>query len=236
MPTVVTETIDAPVRMLVARPRASTAAVIVWSDIFQLTPPHVRMVTRLASYGFTVYAPELYTRFEPPGTVLSFENDRQRALDNASRTELAWIDEERRAVIDHVKKETDRIGAMGFCFGGHLAFRAALEPEIRASACFYATGVHDGNLGSAKGTAGTLERVSNIRGELLLVWGANDPHIPATGRAKIHLALEDAGIRYETRLFDAEHAFARDEGPRWDPEASDMAFAAAVALFRRRLG
>lgn len=235
MATVATETIDVPIRMLVARPRASTAAVIVWSDIFQLTPPHVRMVSRLSSYGFTVYAPEIYSRFELPGTVLSFENDRQRALHNASRTELAWIDEERRAVIEHVKTETEHIGAMGFCFGGHLAFRAALEPEIRATACFYATGVHDGNLGTAKGTAGTLERAPEIRGELLLVWGANDPYIPADGRARIHRALEDSAVRYETRVFDTEHAFARDEGPRWDAEAADAAFAAAVALFRRRL-
>ncbi|MGZ3477593.1 MAG: dienelactone hydrolase family protein [Polyangiales bacterium] len=239
MATVKTETVKHAGQALLARPSGTkeSPVVLVWSDIFQLTPPHVRMVTRLASHGFTVIAPEIYSRIEPPGTVLSFEGDRQRALDDSSKMDLAWIDEERRAWIDYAKKQIGggNMGAWGFCFGGHLAFRAALEPEIAATACFYATGVHDGNLGAARGTAGTLERAREIRGELLLIWGANDPHIPAEGRAKIHRALEDAGVRYETRLFDAEHAFGRDEGPRWDPEATDRAFAATVALFRRRL-
>lgn len=230
-----------PVRTLLARPKGTEGTrlptVVIWSDIFQLTAPHLRVLSRFASHGFLVVAPEIYARVEPAGTVLDFERDRARALDDASKVELAWIDEERRAVLDALRARSDvgAIGACGFCFGGHLAFRAALEPEVQATACFYATGVHDGNLGAAKGTAGTLERAAEIRGELLLVWGANDPHIPAAGRAKIHRALEDASVRYETRLFDAEHAFARDEGPRWDPEASDRAIAAALELFRRKL-
>jgi carboxymethylenebutenolidase len=237
MATVKTETVRHAGQALLARPSGkSLGVVLAWPDIFQLTAPHVRMVTRLASHGFTVIAPEIYSRLEPPGTVLSFEADRQRALDDAGKIELAWIDEERRAWIDYAKQlGGDRLGAWGFCFGGHLAFRAALEPEIAATACFYATGVHDGNLGAARGTSGTLDRARELRGELLLIWGANDPHIPAEGRAKIHRALEDASVRYETRLFDAEHAFARDEGPRWDAAAGDEAFAATVALFRRRL-
>jgi carboxymethylenebutenolidase len=224
-------------RALVARSsRSDGPIVLVWSDIFQHTPPHVRMIARLASYGFTVISPEIYSRIEAAGTVLSFEADRQRALDDAAKMELTWIDEERRAWIDYAKKlGGDRLGAWGFCFGGHLAFRAALEPAMVATSCWYATGVHDGNLGAARGTAGTLDRAREIRGELLLVWGADDPHIPAEGRAKIHRALEDSKVRYEARLFDAEHAFGRDEGPRWDPEATDRAFEATVSLFRRRL-
>jgi carboxymethylenebutenolidase len=214
-------------------------AVVAWSDVFQLTPPHVRVVQRLASYGFLVVAPEIYARIEPAGSVLDFERDRKRALDDAARLEPAWIDEDRRAVIDFAKSRPDadgsRLGACGFCFGGHLAFRAGLESDVKASACFYATGVHNGNLGTAQGTAGTLERAKEIKGELLLVWGRDDPHIPAEGRARIHRALEDAGVRFEVRLFDAEHAFLRDEGPRYDGEAADRAFAAMVDLFRRRL-
>jgi len=234
---------NASVRVLVARPRGVAGrlpALVVWSDIFQLTGPHQRIVRRLASHGFLVVAPELYARIEPPGTVLDFDADRQRALDAAARVELSWIDEERRAVLEYLKGRPDvapdRLGACGFCFGGHVALRAACEPEIKASACFYPTGVHDNTLGAARGTADTLERVGAVQGELLLLWGRRDPHIPAAGRARIHAALDAHGVRFETRLFDAEHAFVRDEGPRWDPEAADRAMGATVDLFRRTLG
>ena len=121
---------------------------------------------------------------------------------------------------------------IGWCFGGHVAFRAAMLPEIRATACCYATGVHNGELGASR-EAGSLERANEIRGELLLVWGRNDPHIPADGRARIHRHLDDAGVRFEARLYDAEHTFMRDEGARFDAEAADRAFGAVLDLFRR---
>jgi carboxymethylenebutenolidase len=228
-----------PIRCLVAHPTPAGRfpAIIAWSDIFQLTPPHVRIVRRLAGYGFVVVAPELYGRIEPAGTVFDFDADRQRALDAAGRMRVEELDADRRAVIDAVKARPDvdpaRVGALGWCFGGHLAFRAALDADIRATACCYPTTVHAGTLGASK--ADTLDRCAELRGELLLVWGRNDPHIPADGRARIHRALDDAGVRFEARLFDAEHTFLRDEGARYDAEAADQAFGAIVALFRRAL-
>ena len=77
-----------------------------------------------------------------------------------------------------------------------------------------------------------MDRAAEIRGELLLVFGAEDPHVPAEGRTLIDRKLRDAGVNYSIRLFPCEHAFMRDEGPRFDPEATDMAFAETVRLFR----
>jgi carboxymethylenebutenolidase len=48
--------------------------------------------------------------------------------------------------------------------------------------------------------------------------------------------LRSSGIRYKTLLYPAEHAFTRDEGPRYDPEATDLAHAEMVSLFRRTFG
>ncbi|MBI4815960.1 MAG: dienelactone hydrolase family protein [Deltaproteobacteria bacterium] len=248
MSAVLSEYLDVPspggvVRALVARPKSSVESlpgVIAWSDIFQLTPSHVRMVRRLAGHGFFVVAPEIYSRLEPAGTVFDFDRDRQRALDAAEKTQLAWVDEAQQAVLSWVVSRPDvqsaRIGACGWCFGGHVAFRAALHPRVKATACFYATGVHNGTLGAARGDAGTIERSPEIHGSLLLVWGREDPHIPAEGRLKIHQALESAGVQYESRSYDAEHAFMRDEGPRYDPESADRAFSEMIDLFRRHLG
>ena len=157
----------------------------------------------------------------------------------AARVELAWVDLERRALLDWLSTRPDadprRLGVCGWCFGGHVALRAALDPAVRAAACCYPTGVHNNTLGAAQGTADTLARVSEIQGEVLLVWGTRDPHIPPQGRSAIHRALEEHAVRYEARLYDAEHTFMRDEGARYDPLAADQAFEAMAQLFARRL-
>jgi carboxymethylenebutenolidase len=124
-----------------------------------------------------------------------------------------------------------KIGVMGFCIGGHLAFRAAMQPDVRAAVCCYGTGIHNGKLGK-DADAGSLLRAKEIRGNLLMVFGSSDPHVPDEGRAVIDKDLTASGIRYETRLYPAEHAFMRDEGPRFDPEATDQAFAEMIGLFR----
>jgi carboxymethylenebutenolidase len=125
-----------------------------------------------------------------------------------------------------------QVGAAGFCIGGHLAFRAALQPDVQATVCFYGTGIHNGALGK-DADAGSLQRAAEIRGELLLVWGALDPHIPEEGRRRIEEALRQADINFSQRVYQAEHAFMRDEGNRYDPEATDEAFGEMISLYRR---
>jgi carboxymethylenebutenolidase len=119
----------------------------------------------------------------------------------------------------------------GFCIGGHLAFRAAFQPDVRATVSFYGTGIHDGKLGQ-DADAGSLARAKEIRGELLMIFGTEDPHVPDAGRQTIDRALKASGIGYRTLLYPAEHAFTRDEGPRFDPEATDLAFGEMIGLFR----
>lgn len=228
-----------PMRTFVAAPKADGKFPGIWcySDIFQLTPPMLRSCIRLAGYGFVAAAPEIYRRIEPTGTAIPFDDaGRTRGLADAQKTPVADFDADCRFGLDwlskHPKVAPGKIGAMGFCIGGHLAFRAALEPDVRATACWYGTGIHNGKLGQ-DADAGSLARAKEIRGELLMIFGEQDPHVPADARAIVDRGLKTSGVRYETHLFPTEHAFARDEGPRFDPEATDQAFAAMMALFRR---
>ncbi|HEV2800081.1 MAG TPA: dienelactone hydrolase family protein [Pyrinomonadaceae bacterium] len=228
-----------PMRMLVAAPKAEGKypGVLFYSDIFQLTGPMVRATARLAGYGFVVAAPEIYHRHEPPGTAIPFDDPgRTRGLEGAAGTPVAAFDADCRATLDylaaHPRVAEGQLAAAGFCLGGHLAFRAALQRDVRATACFYGTGIHNGKLGK-DADAGSLERASEIRGELLMVFGTLDPHIPADGRTKIESALRDAQVNYSIKLYPAEHAFMRDEGARYDPESTDAAFADMIQLFRK---
>jgi carboxymethylenebutenolidase len=228
-----------PMRTFVAAPKADGQYPGIWfySDIFQLTPPTLRSCVRLAGYGFVVAAPEIYRRIEPPGTVILFDDaGRTRGQQDAANTPVAHFDEDCRAGLDwlgkYPKVAHGKIGVVGFCIGGHLAFRAAFQPDVRATVCYYGTGIHDGKLGQ-DADAGSLARAKEIRGELLMIFGTKDPHVPDAGRETIDRGLRHSGVRYRTLLYPAEHAFTRDEGPRFDPEATDQAFAEMIGLYRR---
>jgi carboxymethylenebutenolidase len=229
---------NSPMRMFVAAPKAlgKYPGIVCYSDIFQLTGPMLRSVSRLAGYGFVASAPEIYHRVEPAGSAIPFDDaGRTRGQEDAAKTPVSHFDEDRSAVLhyltQHPKVGEDQLGAMGFCIGGHLAFRAALEPDVRATVCFYGTGIHDGKLG-CDSDAGSLARSADIRGKLLMIWGSADPHVPEAGRVEIDRKLRDAKVDYAVKLYPAEHAFTRDEGPRYDSEATDLAFADMIALFR----
>ncbi len=230
-------------RMFVASPGAGGEypGVLFYSDIFQLSGPMLRACVRLAGYGFVVAAPEIYHRVESPGSVIPFDDaGRTRGLEDAAKTAVAEFDRDGRAVLDHLAGRANvkhdaagaQLAAAGFCIGGHLAFRAALQPDVRATVCFYGTGIDEGRLGK-DADAGSLASAARIQGELLMIFGEQDPHIPAAGREKIREALDLAGVRYGWSLYPAEHAFMRDEGARFDPEVTDKAFGEMVRLFRR---
>jgi carboxymethylenebutenolidase len=242
-----TEYVDVPVdgrqmRSYLAYPKAEGPwpGIVFYSDIFQLTEPTLRWVRRLAGYGFVVLAPEIYHRIEPAGTVLEFDDaGKDRGQGDADATPVADFDADVRGALDYLQQHPrvaeGAIGAAGHCTGGHIAFRAALQPDVKATACWYATGLHDGKLGKDP-DAGTLERADEVQGELLLVFGTEDPHTPDDGLRKIKAAMEESGGRFEWRLYEAAHAFGRDEGYRYDPEATDQAFAETIALYRRAFG
>lgn len=232
-----------PMRTYVYEPGGAPAGrrfpgLLLYSEIFQQTGPIRRLATRFAGHGFVVMVPEVYHEHLPAGTVLGYDDD-GKARGNAYKaaTALATFDADARAVLDALTAHpacTGRLGTVGFCLGGHLAFRAARNTDVLAASCFFPTDLHTGTLGTGQ-DADTLRRAGEIRGELAMVWGRQDPHIPWAGRVSVHQALEAAGVRYTWHEFNAEHAFLRDEGPRYDPEVSRLALGLALALFQRVL-
>ncbi len=68
-----------------------------------------------------------------------------------------------------------------------------------------------------------------------MIWGRQDPHVPAEGRTKVYKALQAAGTLFSWHEVNAEHAFMRDEGLRYDPEAARMCAGIAIDLFQRVL-
>ncbi len=209
-----------------------------FSEIYQVTAPIRRMAAVLAGHGYVVGVPEVYHEYEPAGTVLAYDKDgTDRGNELKYEKPVAAYDADAVAGLDALAEHpacTGRLGAMGVCLGGHLAFRAALDQRVRAAACFYATDIHSGTLGAGK-RDDSLARMGDIGGEVLFVWGRQDPHVPFEGRETIRARLEAAGTTYQWHEVNAPHAFMRDEGPRYDPALASQCYGLALDTFQRRL-
>jgi carboxymethylenebutenolidase len=211
---------------------------IFYSEIFQQTDPIRRVASLLAGHGFAVAVPEIFHELNAIGTVLGYDDDgKDKGNQDKSAKTLEAHDHDTGVLIECLRSRarcSGNIGAMGICIGGHLAFRAAQHEDILAASCFYATDLHSDTLPCAPGNQ-TLERCDKIEGELQLVWGRQDPHIPREGRAKVYDRLSVADVDFSWHEFNAQHAFIRDEGPRYDPQAAAAALQLAIGLFNRAL-
>ena len=232
--------VSSPMRLHVLRPATDGRfpGVLLFSEIYQVTDPIRRLAAMLAGQGYLVAKPEVYHEYEPPGTVLRYDQpgtDRGNALKFAKP--VAAFDADARAGLAFLQQHpacTGRLATMGVCLGGHLAYRAALNPSVSASACFYATDIHSGTLGAGKADD-SLDRMGELKAETLFVWGRQDPHVPFAGRQAIRERLEAVAARYEWHEVNGAHAFLRDEGPRYDPALFLQSMAWVLALFQRTL-
>ena len=235
------ETPFGTMRTHVLRPAAPGRypGLVLFSEIFQVTAPIRRTAAFLAGHGYVVSVPEVFHELEAePGVVLAYDDD-GAARGNAHKVakELASYDADARAALDHLSGHeacTGRLGVIGICIGGHLAFRAAFNKDVSAGVCFYATDIHTRSLGKGM-SDDTLDRMGEIDGELLMVWGRQDPHIPREGRVVVQDAMEAAGVNYSWVEVNGQHAFLRDEGHRYDPELARLCQGFALELFHRKL-
>lgn len=230
-----------PMRTHIIRPAApgKYPGIVFYSEIFQVTGPVRRMAVMLAGHGYIVAVPEIYHEFEAAGTVLAYDQaGSNRGNELKTTKELASYDADARAVLDHLKSRPDctgQLGTMGICIGGHLAFRAAMNPDVRGAACFYATDIHKHSLGKGM-KDDSLERAKDIHGELLMIWGRQDPHIPLEGRMAVLNRLNEVNAKFSWLEVNGAHAFMRDEGVRYDPELAHQLYSVVFDFFHRRLG
>ena len=213
-----------------------TPAILFYSEIFQQTGPIERAAKIIAGHGFTVLVPEVFHELNAIGTVLAYDDaGRDKGNADKSAKDVEGYDTDNQAMIAWIKKQpwfSGHIGAMGFCIGGHLAFRAALQPEIEATACFYATDLHTQIIPNQPGQH-SMDRLADIKGELLMIWGKQDNHVPTVALSEIRQKLLATKITFEWHEFNAQHAFMRDEGDRYDAELAALCYQMTYRFFSR---
>lgn len=182
--------------------------------------------------------PEVFHELNPIGTVLAYDDEgKDKGNNDKWAKPLEHHDSDTQSLIEFVKRQSycsGNVGAMGVCIGGHLAYRAALNPLIKAAFCLYATDIHSNTLPAQPGN-NSFERMADILGEIHFIWGKQDPHVPQDGRDKIYQQAVRTGINYQWQEVNAQHAFMRDEGERYDAALAIAMYQQAVALFNRAL-
>lgn len=238
--TEILETMTGPMQMAVFRPNTEGRfpSIIFYSEIFQITAPIERSANLLAGLGFVVLVPEVFHELNPMGAVLAYDDEgKDKGNKDKGTKALEHHDSDADALAAFCQSAEycdGHVGAMGVCIGGHLAFRAALNPLVKSAFCLYATDIHSNTLPSQAGND-SLSRSKDIQGEVFMVFGKQDPHVPAEGRLTLYAHFQSVGLNYQWLEVNAVHAFMRDEGDRYDPALALDMYAQAQQFFTRTL-
>lgn len=212
-------------------------AVIVIQEIFGVNS-HIRQVTdRVAQEGYVAIAPAIYQRQAPGFEAGYTQDDVKLGRLYKEQTTVEQLQSDITAAIAYLRTlpnvQGDRIGCIGFCFGGLVAYLAAALPDIKATASFYGAGIPTWAPG---GGAPTLSYTPQITGVLYAFFGMNDPSIPPEHVDQIEHALQAHQIHHRIfRYPNAEHGFFCDQRASYNAEAATDAWAQVRELFRSAL-
>lgn len=203
-----------------ARPAAEGVypAILVCHENRGLNPHIEDVARRFAKNGYVALAVDLlsreggtaaHDRDAVPGLLTDAGADRHVGDFLAAADYLQTLDD----------VDGERLGMIGFCFGGGITWRVATAlPTLKAAVPFY-------------GPAPELEQVPNIQAAVLGVYAEQDERINA-GIEPLKAALDAAGTTYQINIYPGvNHAFHNDTGQRYNEEQATQAWEDALAWF-----
>lgn len=219
---------DGVFRAYMAKPAgAPKAAVVAIQEIFGVNAVMRGKADWLASQGFLAIAPDLFWRLEKDVDITDqSEAEWAKAMDLMKRFDLDTGIKDLQATIDHARGLVDggKVGAVGYCLGGLLAYLAATRTDADASVGYY--GVNIPNF---------LKEAENIRQPLMLHIAGKDGFVPPPAQKQMKDGL--AGNSHVT-LHDypeRDHAFTREGGKNYDAADAKIADDRTIAFFKANL-
>ena len=205
----------------------SGPGILLFQEIFGINDNMRGIAERLAGEGFVVLVPDVFWRIEP-----RFERKDESGMGDAFAMvqKLDWttVDDDIRSTRDHLvglESCTGKVGAMGFCLGGALAFMAATGCEVDAAVPYYGSAIN-----------GMLDRIERLSCPTLFHYGANDPFIPEEQIAEVEAAVADLP-HVQVHRYAAGHAFSNWDAPSmYDEAAAEEAWGRTIAFLRKELG
>jgi len=194
--------------------------IVVIQEIFGVNS-HIRNVTDgYARAGYAAIAPQIFDRVERDVELGYEAADMTRGVGIARgklKIEQALADIS--AAVDDVSRY-GKVGVVGYCFGGMLAWLCACEiPGVAAVSSYYGGGV-----------AGQLERKAKC--PVMMHFGERDAHIPLSDVDKVRAAQPAVAVH----VYAADHGFNCDHRASYDAKAAKLALDRTLEFFKRHVG
>ncbi|MGK6351900.1 dienelactone hydrolase family protein [Parapedobacter sp. DT-150] len=216
--------VDGDVKAVLARPKGKSGigAAVVIHENRGLNPHTVDVTKRVAAEGFIALGVDALSPFggtpsdEDKGRELIGKLDMEKNIQNY----LKGLD-----YLRTVDGSNGKVGCVGFCWGGAMAGRLAVnDPQLQASVAYY-------------GSQPNVADVPKIKASLMLHYAGLDERINA-GIPAYEEALKANGVDYQLFVYDGvNHAFNNDTSPtRYDEAAAKLAWQRTIDFFRSKLG
>lgn len=214
----------------VARPTATpSAAVVVIQEIFGVNAVMRGICDDYAARGYLAVCPDLFWRIEP-GIDITDQSDAEwkRAFELFNAFDVDAGVRDIAATIEAVRADpgcSGKVGAVGFCLGGLLAFLTATRTDSDASVGYYGVGIE-------RYTA----EAEKLASPLLLHIAEEDQFVPKPAQELIITALKN---HPQIQIFTypgRDHAFARKGGAHYDAQDATIAEGRTSDFFKKMLG
>ena len=203
-------------------------AVVVIQEIFGVNAGIRGKCDRLAAEGYLALAPDLFWRLEPELELdPDVEAEFKRALEFLGRFDQDQGVADIEATIRHARHAlgVEKVGVVGYCLGGRVAYMVAARTDADASVGYYAVGLPD-----------LMREKHAIARPLMLHIAGADHFVPPEQQQTIHAELDD---HPKVTLHDypgEDHGFATEAGQRRSEEAAQLADRRTAAFFAEHLG
>ncbi len=203
-----------------AEPKAAPkAGIVVVQEIFGVNH-HIRDVTdRFAADGYLALAPAMFDRLKPGVDLGYVAPDMQAGRELAGQLKPDMILADVQGAIDYLRKAgCKKVGIVGFCFGGTVAWRAAASLDVDAAVGYYGGGIY-------------AARDLKPKVPTMLHFGDQDHGIPNDQVAEIQKQHPDVPVH----VYHAGHGFHCDERSSYDAASAKQAYARTLAFFAQHL-
>jgi carboxymethylenebutenolidase len=211
-------------------PKAKPAGVVVLiQEIFGVNQAMRDTAAWVADLGFIAVCPDLFWRIEP-GIDITDKTDAEwkRAFELFQAFDQPKGIEDLQASVAAARKlpgANGKVGTMGYCLGGRLAFMMAEQSDADINISYYGVGLD-----------GLLSDLGKVTKPLLVHIADQDEFFPAEGRAKVVEATKGHACIHSYVYRNANHAFARVNGVHWDGRSAAIANGRSAEALAAALG
>lgn len=213
--------------------------VIIGAEIFGVTDYIRRVAERVAALGYTVIAPDFYHRTAPNVQLARDAAGRERGLALTAQLQRGEaLDDVQASIQELTRRGAPSVGMLGFSLGGHLAYLAAAQLPLKATAVLYGGWIPSTDWAFTQPEP-TLELTVGLAqqgGFLLFLVGEEDRVVPPEHQAQIQQKLVQEGVRHEFVVYpDTPHGFFSDDADSFQQAAHDDAWNRIRTMLEREL-